>query len=240
MSLTKPSRAEVIAAAGELEQLLQQRGARGRGLTEKTQSVAGHLPRDLQQDLELVARERNAAVHNENYAPTDTRAVLKAAERAKAALASLAPFPAHEENHSWRAHLPALQGQALLVWFALFAGLFYAADHGIGALVRFVSQFEWRAPANLELVLQGLAALLLGYLSFIVARNLLIAAEDGLVERATLHQFAAIATALLLVPFAAFSTAGATELYRSILPFALAGTLVWAAPTWWRARRRAA
>lgn len=242
MSLTKSSRAEVIAAAGELEQLLQRLGARGRGLTEKAQSVASHLPRDVQQDLGRVARARNDAVHNEAHAPVDARAV-QAAERAKAALSAMTPFPVREgadsTRRSWRRYLPVLQGQALLVWLALFASLHYAASLGIERLTGVLAQLEWRAPGSLAQVLQGVAALLLGYLSFAVARNLMIAAEDGLTERATLHQVAAIAAALLLVPFAALSTPGAIEFYRGLVPFALVGTLAWAAPTWWLVRRRA-
>lgn len=242
MSRSKSTRAEIVSAAGELEQLLQQRGARGKGLMEKAQSLAAHLPATLLADIQQVARERNSAIHDEAYTPPNAHSVLTSAARAKAALVDLPAFSARASLHSLRRLVPVLQGEALLVWFALFALLFYGAQYPTTWLLEFVNglELEWRAPSSLGLVLRWITALLLGYLAFIVARNLLIAVEDGLDGRTKLHQAAAVAVTVLLVPFPAFSTAEALALYRDVAPFAIVGTLVWAAPTWWLARKRAA
>lgn len=237
MARSKSIREEVVRAAGELEQMLEARGARGRGLTEKTHSLLGHLPQGLVRDLEFIAACRNDAVHDEAATLPDLSEVRRVAARAKDALEKVEARRQTTTLTQWQRRLPLLQGEATLVWFAVFAGLFYAVSLGVDALVPRLQGAEWRAPESLGLVLRGAGALLFGYFAFIVARNLLIAVEDGLTGRVTLHQSAAIAVAFLLVPFAAFGTPGALEAYQGVWPFALAGTALWAGFAWWRARR---
>ena len=53
----------VVRATQQLEQLLEQRGAAGRGLHAKTNSIAGHLEPALARKLHFLATIRNRVVH---------------------------------------------------------------------------------------------------------------------------------------------------------------------------------
>ena len=60
------------------ESLLERRfGARGRGLHEKIDSVAGDLDRETVRSLRLVATVRNKIVHEAGYTRIDDRARFK-------------------------------------------------------------------------------------------------------------------------------------------------------------------
>ena len=76
------------------ESLLERRfGARGRGLHEKIDSVAGDLDRETVRSLRLVATVRNKIVHEAGYTRIDDRARFKkACKQADLALGGRRPI----------------------------------------------------------------------------------------------------------------------------------------------------
>jgi len=102
-----------IKSCKRLESLLAKLGAEGRGLHEKTSSLAGRLPEQTVKQLRFIATVRNKIVHEENYQQIDDRNGFKQAVReAERTLKSLDRIP----TNRWLAWI-------IVLLIAIIAGL---------------------------------------------------------------------------------------------------------------------
>jgi len=85
---------EVVSATRRIEALLEQCGANGRGLHEKTTSIESRLSEPTRSQLRFIATLRNRLVHEQNVTPDETtvQRFRKAVEDVTGYLEAMSPL----------------------------------------------------------------------------------------------------------------------------------------------------